>query len=104
MTAPNRTAFFTEGPLDDDDAPDFLKEMRVKASLRARARVGDKNLDHIHTRIFRELPDFFGHPEKKWTDAEDDALLALVDEMVLLLCNGGLFQHDYERCPDPPHA
>lgn len=90
---------FTEGPCDDDDAPDILQNMRKGASLRARKRTADKNLDHIHTRIFRALSEEIGGPDKEWTEAEDDALLAFVGEVLLRLCTGGLFHHDAHQLP-----
>lgn len=89
---------FTEGPCDDDDAPEFLKNMRRGASLRARKRSADKNLDYIHTRLFEEVSDAVsGGADREWTEAEDDALVAFVDVLLLHLCNGGLFDTDQRR-------
>ena len=89
---------FTEGPCDDDDAPDFLKNMRKGASLRARKRSADKNLAHVHGQLFIEVSRAIADgTDKAWTEAEDDAVSAFVDVLLLHLCNGGLFDTNQHR-------
>ncbi|MBI1948556.1 MAG: hypothetical protein HYS27_22910 [Deltaproteobacteria bacterium] len=91
--------FFTEGPCDDDDAPDFIRDIRVQRSLRARARPAHENLDDIHGNLFMDLSRAFAKPNYQWTEAEDDALCAIVDELLLCLCNGALLHHDRDERP-----
>lgn len=90
----NRQAlYFTEGPCDDE-LPDVLKHMLVQASMRARRQAGDERLDRLRTRLFMELSKALSKPDREWTAAEDDALLALVDEVLVRLCTGALLHSD----------
>lgn len=90
---------FTEGPCEDDDAPEFLKNMRKGASFRARRRSADENLDNIRRQLCSDACAVLvcAPGARLWSDEEIDAMYALVDLVLIHLCNGGLFDVDQDR-------